>query len=342
MAEKNEISATTEALNSLHHLGGLIAEQAGVVLLTVLNKKIEIKLGAVGAAEPARIQGDFGGQALALKVDFTQGLLGSVKFVFKKPDVAVLADLMMMGDGSAAYEEDHKDAIQELTNQIMGAVTTAITTQYERSIKTTQAMVLDVDPDLASLELGGAMLIQFSLKIPDLADSKFLMVVPGNTLNEINKNLAPDMAAAAEPAATGEDFEKAAGMSGGKESFDFSSVADGAMDLEQLGGGEKPAVQVGGAGPTAFSSTGNPQIDMLLDVNLDVSIELGRTKMSIKRILELSPGSIIELDRMAGEPVDLLVNDKVVAKGEVVVVDENFGIRIVSLVSPEERLKNLR
>jgi flagellar motor switch protein FliN/FliY len=69
---------------------------------------------------------------------------------------------------------------------------------------------------------------------------------------------------------------------------------------------------------------------------------LGRTNLSIKRVLELAPGSIVELDRMAGEPVDLLVNDKVVAKGEVVVVDENFGIRIVSLVSAEDRIKSLR
>jgi flagellar motor switch protein FliN len=83
-------------------------------------------------------------------------------------------------------------------------------------------------------------------------------------------------------------------------------------------------------------------IDMLLDVELDIYIELGRTNLSIKRILELSPGSIVELDRMAGEPVDLLVNDKVIAKGEVVVLDENFGIRIISLVSAEDRIKSLR
>jgi flagellar motor switch protein FliN/FliY len=81
---------------------------------------------------------------------------------------------------------------------------------------------------------------------------------------------------------------------------------------------------------------------MLLDVPLNVTIELGRTRLSIRRILELGPGSIIELDRLAGEPVDLLVNDKVVARGEVVVVDEYFGIRILSLISPEERIKQLR
>jgi len=82
-------------------------------------------------------------------------------------------------------------------------------------------------------------------------------------------------------------------------------------------------------------------LDLLLDVNLPISIELGRTTMRIKDILSLGPGSVVELKKLAGEPVDLLVNNKVVARGEVVVVDENFGLRIVSLLSPEERLRSL-
>nr|MBN2278329.1 flagellar motor switch protein FliN [candidate division Zixibacteria bacterium] len=82
-------------------------------------------------------------------------------------------------------------------------------------------------------------------------------------------------------------------------------------------------------------------IDLLMDVDLPVSIELGRTRMRISDILALGPGSIVELDKLVGEPVDLLVNKKCVARGEVVVVEESFGLRITQLVSPEERLKNL-
>ncbi len=82
-------------------------------------------------------------------------------------------------------------------------------------------------------------------------------------------------------------------------------------------------------------------IDLLMDVDLPVSIELGRTKMSISDILALGPGSVVELNKLAGEPVDLLVNYKVVARGEVVVVDENFGLRITQLMTPEERLRSL-
>jgi flagellar motor switch protein FliN/FliY len=83
-------------------------------------------------------------------------------------------------------------------------------------------------------------------------------------------------------------------------------------------------------------------IDLLMDVELPVSIELGKTRMRISDILALGPGSIVELDKLVGEPVDLLVNRKTVARGEVVVVEESFGLRITMLVSPEERLKNLQ
>lgn len=83
-------------------------------------------------------------------------------------------------------------------------------------------------------------------------------------------------------------------------------------------------------------------INMLLDVSLPVSIELGRTNMAIEDILCLGPGSVIELDKLAGEPVDLLVNDKLLARGEVVVVDENFGLRVTSMISPQDRIRSLK
>lgn len=83
-------------------------------------------------------------------------------------------------------------------------------------------------------------------------------------------------------------------------------------------------------------------IEILLDIPLEVSVELGRTKMIIKDLIQLGPGSIIELDKLIGEPVDLLVNDNLIARGEVVVFDENFGIRITDIVTPAERLKSLR
>ncbi|MCL2363025.1 MAG: flagellar motor switch protein FliN, partial [Defluviitaleaceae bacterium] len=79
-------------------------------------------------------------------------------------------------------------------------------------------------------------------------------------------------------------------------------------------------------------------IEIIMDVPLEVSVELGRTNKKIREILEFSPGSVIELDKQAGEPIDILVNGKFVAKGEVVVIDENFGIRITDIISPDKRI----
>ncbi|MDU4697781.1 MULTISPECIES: flagellar motor switch phosphatase FliY [Paenibacillus] len=102
--------------------------------------------------------------------------------------------------------------------------------------------------------------------------------------------------------------------------------------------------------PVQFANLGNPsfgQVDennlnLLMDIPLKVTVELGRTQRQIKDILELSQGSIIELDKLAGEPVDILVNNKLIAKGEVVVIDENFGVRVTDIVSQWDRIQKLQ
>lgn len=89
--------------------------------------------------------------------------------------------------------------------------------------------------------------------------------------------------------------------------------------------------------PSAPSGSGLSSIDILMDVPLRISVELGRTRMSVRQVLELQSGSVVELDRMAGEPVDVIVNDQLMARGEVVVVDDKFGIRITEIVTPGQR-----
>ncbi|MNO21719.1 Flagellar motor switch protein FliN [compost metagenome] len=102
--------------------------------------------------------------------------------------------------------------------------------------------------------------------------------------------------------------------------------------------------------PVQFANLGNPSfghvdennLNLLMDIPLKVTVELGRTQRQIKDILELSQGSIIELDKLAGEPVDILVNNKLIAKGEVVVIDENFGVRVTDIVSQWDRIQKLQ
>src|SRR5690606_31326636 len=94
--------------------------------------------------------------------------------------------------------------------------------------------------------------------------------------------------------------------------------------------------------PVALNQTEQRNLDMLLDIPLKITVELGRTKRAIRDILEFSAGSIIELDKLAGEPVDILVNDKLIAEGEVVVIDENFGVRVTDIISKTDRLMKLK
>jgi flagellar motor switch protein FliN len=128
-----------------------------------------------------------------------------------------------------------------------------------------------------------------------------------------------------------------AGDAVGEEAFDGSAARD--LDSAE----EAPAVQSVEFGQLESpASTGErANIDLLMDVKLPVAVELGRTNVQVKEILDFSPGSIVELGRMASEPVDILVNGVLVARGEVVVIEEHFGVRLISLISPRERIRSL-
>jgi len=133
-----------------------------------------------------------------------------------------------------------------------------------------------------------------------------------------------------------DDLTKPSDAPGIKEpSMDFASAVSPVDDPMIVHPAEFPQL-ISSPAPRSPSN-----IDLLLDVKLPVSIELGRTVLAISDILSWAQGTIVELDKLAGEPVSLLVNNKLVAKGEVVVIDENFGLRITSLVSPRERIESL-
>lgn len=148
------------------------------------------------------------------------------------------------------------------------------------------------------------------------------------------------------PAQAAEVVEEEAPQSAESAAQQNSPEADtpGAVQPAEGEAAETPEIskaQFGRLDKKAPHSDPNRKIEMLLDVKLPVTIELGRTRMFMKEILELERGSIVELDKMAGEPVDLYVNDKKMAEGEVVVVDKQFGIRITHLIDPADRIKNL-
>jgi flagellar motor switch protein FliN/FliY len=94
--------------------------------------------------------------------------------------------------------------------------------------------------------------------------------------------------------------------------------------------------------PTMTQTEGAPDLDVIMDIPVRISMEVGNTEISIRNLLQLNQGSVIEMDRLAGEPLDVLVNGTLIAHGEVVVVNEKFGIRMTDVISPSERIKKLR
>ncbi len=127
----------------------------------------------------------------------------------------------------------------------------------------------------------------------------------------------------------------------GEPNIDMSGVAEAAAAV--AGSAPPSGVPTPSPGGGNEAPTGPVQsLDFILDIPLRLTVELGRTRMSIREILELGQGSVVELSKLAGEPLEVLVNEKLVARGEVVVVNEKFGIRLTDIISPVERIEQLR
>lgn len=294
-------------------------EQASTIISQALNKEITFSVSQCEAINQETLQGSLTAPLLALSLPIEGGITGLYTVIISTKDVAALSDFMMMGDGKAEYSEDHKDAIAELFNQIMGAYTTALGEKCGSAVSAGTIEANEFDLSAPSISLDDTDMIIDTATIADFGDITIGIVINRETSQEQMNAFKEPQDAGGELTAGGmEDLAGATEGFDNGEDFHETSLGDGEMQA------------------------GGKNISMLMDVEMDVTIELGKADLSIKKILELAPGSVIELDRMAGEPVDLVVNNKVVAKGEVVVVDENFGIRIVSLVSPEDRIKSLR
>lgn len=123
---------------------------------------------------------------------------------------------------------------------------------------------------------------------------------------------------------------------------DIDALMAGGNEKTSAPAAERAELDEFDAAPRAQRSNGAPDLDVILDIPVRISMEVGNTEITIRNLLQLNQGSVIELDRLAGEPLDVLVNGTLIAHGEVVVVNEKFGIRMTDVISPSERIKKLR
>lgn len=272
---------------------------------------------------------------LKLRMVFAGAVEGGASLLLTEADAAVMADVLMMGDGSAPWNDDQLDAMKEIGNQLAGSLATNQGERWGASVSNAGASC-----EHWALDAVEGSLYPITLDIQDLTTHPMVLWLDTTLCESLRKREEAQSLAAVTEALAGLNLDFGAPVStpsaaAAPTSFGSSPVAS-APAVTPVGGA--PAA----AGGVSWVESHDPALARLLDIPIEVNIELGKTELSIRRVLEIGPGSIIELDRTAGEPVDLVVNDKIIARGEVVVIDENFGIRITNLVSPEERIRQLR
>ncbi len=326
-----------EEQKALQEFAALVAEESAVVMSTLLDKKIEIKSESTGEADPDALGEAFPEEAVVVECPFASGFEAVSYFLIGKPLVAKLSDLMMMGDGDAEFNEDHIDAIQEGVNQMMGATATSLTAKIGKSVDFQPSTARTAAVADSGIEFDDMTVSMLALEVEGSPDGNLALLVPYSVIQ--------DAAAALGGGGAGDDESGAAEMAGDPD-MDLDGIeSSGGGNEFDMGGDFGDTSGGGGLAMPQVTTIGDKErerLELLMDIKLDISIELGRTTMLVRDILELGPGSVIELDKMAGETVDLLINNKKLAEGEVVVVDENFGIRITHLISMEERIKMLQ
>lgn len=331
----------------LGEVGNISMGSAATTLSSLLNEKVNITTPNV--KEGATLKELLGGEEkyVAIDIKYKKGLDGSFMLIIKESDVAIISS-MMMGQGpnpdtSQPVGDMELSAISEAMNQMVGTSCTSMSQVFDN--------VVDIDPpsvekiDISQnkivagvdIESEDYVTVEFDLTVGDILNSKMIQILPRPVAKQL--------------------IEKLVGANGGGEEAPAASQPQ-AQPAPQPAAAPQPQPQAAApqpqvAAPQPVSNAQSvqfetlvaervenvkEQISLIQDVPLEVVVELGRTNKSIKEILEFSPGVVIELNKMAGEPIDILINNKFVAKGEVVVIDENFGIRITEIIDVKKRI----
>ncbi|MHB9093044.1 MAG: flagellar motor switch phosphatase FliY [Eubacteriales bacterium] len=363
--------------DAVGEVANIVMGSAATALSTLLGKKVEITAPVVQLTDPDRFRQDYPLPYLLVNVEYVVGLTGSNVLIIRDQDARVMVDLMMGGDGQdppPELGEIHLSAISEAMNQMMGSASTAMSTilkeRVEISPPTVETVNFATDELKGTVGMKGQTLVKVSFRmiIEDLVDSEIMQLIPLELGRRMVKNLMNQMDAipsvemtpeidtfsipdslpvqqpvAPAPAQVAASAEPMEIHQPGSHMFEAPRPVPTGLSRVAPGGAGVPVQPVQFAPlQSNFQPKEIANIELIMDVPLQITVELGKSRKTIREILALGPGSVVELDKLAGEPVDLLVNGKLLAKGEVVVIDENFGIRITDIISPIERVANLQ
>lgn len=340
--------------DTLGEIGNMSMGSAATSLSMILNNKVSITTPTVSVETMDDIKLHYPMPYLIVGVSYTKGITGKNIFAIQAGDAAIIADLMMGGNGTNVtdeLDEIRQSAVSEAMNQMMGAVSTSLSQIFKKTIDISPPQVQMVDMSTSDevtefLSNDDPIIkISFKMEVEGIIDSEIMQILPLNVAKELVKNLLDNAKDASNPVQSDTSVSvKTPELATPAQPTQQPVKSPMSQSISSSNIGSNVSVQ-----PAQFTplTAGNnvthesKNIDLILDVPLNITVQLGSTKKSIREILELSSGSVLELDKLAGEPVDILVNGKFLAKGEVVVIDENFGVRITDIATPLERTKTL-
>ncbi len=346
---------SSEEIDALREMGSVVMGSASTVLSTLVNRPVEITVKDVKEGKLADVYELKKGNNLLLKIEFTEGIAGNSAIILGEKEALAIADFMMGGDGSQLPEELnelYQSAVNEALSQMMGSMATTLSTllggKYVISPPSSERVNLDEKPELISglTENDGVVYLLYDFKIGDVVDGEMLQLFPLDMAKDLASKLLASASEAGESVAEEAQAEPQPVV---QQQAAQPQQPTSTVQTPKPTPSPPPSQPAVEARPVQFaplqvsqaSAVPPKNIELILDVPLKVTVELGKTRMLIRDILNLGPGSIIELDKLAGEPVEILVNGKPIARGEVVVIDENFGVRITDIISPRERLESL-
>jgi len=338
---------------------------AATALSTLLGNRVNITTPKVALLDINALSNQHPLPFVAVDVKYKEGIEGLNVLILKEDDAKIITDLMMGGSGQISPEplsELHLSAISEAMNQMVGSSSTSLSEMFSRKIDICPPRVFRLDfnskdftevfPELTMKFIK----ISFRMEIGTLIDSEIMQLIPLDFAEEMVDKLMNAYGMPQQEVSKPAPVERP--QPAPVQQPQSIQVEMPQQPIPQPQPQIQPQMQPQpqpqvvnpvNVQPLQFQSFDEPSnkgtpvnIDLIQDVPLNITVELGRTVKRISEILEFGPGTIVELDKLVGEPLDILVNGQYVAKGEVVVIDENFGVRVTDIISQSDRLRKLK
>lgn len=335
--------------DTLGEIGNISMGTAATTLSTLLNRKVTITTPQVELTTTSELCEEYQVPFVAVDVKYKQGLEGSNILIINENDVKIITDIMMGNPINVDRELTELDlsAISEVMNQMMGSSATSLSEIFSKRIdieppKSYNITFEEGEKELEVLKTDDPIIkISFKMVVDDLVDSKIMQLIPMNFGQQMVENLIGNMDSKEEPLEHEElQIEDDDIMLDSNNNFNNNHNDDN-QKLNHVNKISDDQVVVRKPKFEVFDSNSKSKqsesIDLVGDIPIELTAELGRTTKKISEILEYGPGTVIELDKLVGEPLNVYANGKFIARGEVVVIDDNFGIRITDIEKNYDR-----